>query len=115
MTSLGELIFPAALTTAGAVLIALIGGVFPLLAGRKKANADIQAELNRSFQTLMDELQEERKQYRERQDWYEERLSACNERIDALDNRVRALKRHVRELEDIMKGHGVAYPEMPAA
>lgn len=111
---------PAGLTAVIPILVALIGGLFMVVDGRKKAGVvaqktktDIQRVVNEGFEALVTELQEERKEQISALDNCSQRIEAQSVKIDTLERAIRKLRRHIENLEIELEKHGIPFPPMP--
>jgi len=105
----------------GLVLAAFVTGVISFLSGRKKAKAELQVSkatievaVSESFQRLVDELQEERKELTAALDRCDDRIQKQSTKIDTLERAVRSMVRHIERLEVELEKHGLPVPPMPA-
>lgn len=107
-----ELWSPALVTSAAAILVAIVSGVFAVASGRKKASADVQTVLNESFGRFVSELQEERADSRQVIISSEQRIEALLREREALERRIRVKADHIATLEGILRRRNITFPAM---
>lgn len=80
-----------------AVVVAFVTGLWSWMAGRKKANSDVQASLFAGFVLLLTQFKEERIQ-----------LVARIDKLEEINNK---LEKHISKLESIMSKRGIELVE----
>lgn len=86
------------ITATTTILVAILGGVFALLQGRKKASADAQSSIASGFQLLVKNLQEERVELTKVIDKQATENVGLKAEVSALTKTVHSLERKVDEL-----------------
>lgn len=85
---------------AGGVFVAFITGIMGIIAGSKRAKADVANVITAGFQALVDQLQEERTNDREE--------------IRRLREEIASLRSHVFALENVIRANGLSVPSRGA-
>lgn len=95
----------------GATLVAIVTGLLTIMAGRKKASADIQTVINTGFSALVDNL-------REQIDFQTKRIDDLEAMISRYEFRVHVCEQRVRQLVNFIYDASLEPPpplETPAA
>jgi hypothetical protein len=94
-------LWPLLIPTTGAVIVAVVTGVYTILSGRRKATGDVQAIINKGFTELVDNLREQVDFQKKRIDDLEGYSRDCEMRLGICEAKVRRLIRfiHTNELK----------------